>query len=166
MNVGIIIRHCGGEEMRGHFAAAARQGFHHCQLVSWDPQWWTEENAEEIMSLTQEFDMEITAFWCGWEGPRFWNFTEGPETLGVVPVTYRALRVQNLLDGVPTARNTSGVRGVYWSNYHKRWIASGRRGNKLVILGSFEELGEASEVRKQFVERTYGDAARHLEQDK
>ena len=104
MNVGIIIRHCGGEELRKSFSDAAAQGFHHCQLVSWDIAYQTAENACEVEALTQEFGIEITAFWCGWVGPRFWNFTEGPETLGIVPVAYRAERVQNLIDGAAYAR--------------------------------------------------------------
>ena len=111
MNVGIIIRHCGGTEMRKGFADAAARGFRHCQLVSWDPQYWTKENAEEVKAFTREYGIEITAFWCGWEGPRFWNFTEGPETLGIVPVAYRAQRVKNLLDGAAYARFL-GVRDV------------------------------------------------------
>ncbi|MBR4539346.1 MAG: sugar phosphate isomerase/epimerase [Clostridia bacterium] len=111
MNTGIIIRHCCGEAMRKGFADAANQGFRHCQLVSWDPQYWTKDNAEEVKAFTKEYGIEITAFWCGWEGPRFWNFTEGPETLGIVPVAYRAMRVQNLLDGAAYAR-LLGVRDV------------------------------------------------------
>lgn len=104
MNVGIIIPHRGGEELRNNFANAAAQGFHHAQLVSWDPRYWTEENAREVSALTKEFDIEITAFWCGWVGPKFWNFTEGPETLGLVPVAFRAERIQNLLDGAAYAK--------------------------------------------------------------
>ena len=111
MNVGIIIRHCGGEALRKGFEDAAAQGFRHCQLVSWEPQYWTDENAEEVKALTQETGIEITAFWCGWTGPRFWNFTEGPETLGIVPVAYRAQRVQDLLDGAAYARKL-GIENV------------------------------------------------------
>ncbi len=111
MNVGIIIRHSGGEEMRKGFADAAARGFCHCQLVSWGPQYWTKENAEEVKALTREYGVEITAFWCGWEGPRFWNFTEGPETLGIVPLAYRAQRVKNLMDGAAYAR-LLGIRDV------------------------------------------------------
>ena len=111
MNVGIILRHCGGEALRSSFADAAAKGFHHCQLVSWDPVYWTDGNAAEVRGLTAEFGVEITAFWCGWVGPRFWNFTEGPETLGIVPVAYRAERVQNLIDGAAYARKL-GVKDV------------------------------------------------------
>lgn len=104
MNVGIIIRHCGGEELRRSFESAAGQGFRHCQLVSWESEYWTEENAEQVKALRQEFGIEITAFWCGWGGPKFWNFTEGPETLGIVPVPFRASRIQDLINGAAFAR--------------------------------------------------------------
>ncbi len=111
MNVGIIINHCEGNEMRKGFADAAKQGFCHCQLVSWEPKYWTEENAEQVNKLAQEFGITITAFWCGWSGPKIWNFTDGPETLGIVPVAYRAMRIQNLIDGAAFARRL-GVTDV------------------------------------------------------
>ena len=103
MNVGIIIPHT-STGMKERFAAAAEQGFNHCQLVSWNPDLWTDESVSEIKALTKEYGVEITAFWCGWVGPKRWNFTEGPETLGIVPVAYRAQRVQNLLDGAAYAK--------------------------------------------------------------
>lgn len=103
MNVGIIISHT-LDQMEEKFSQAASQGFHHCQITSWEPSLWTEENAAEIRGLCEKYEMEITAFWCGWAGPRAWNFTEGPETLGIVPVAFRAGRVQNLLDGAAYAR--------------------------------------------------------------
>ncbi len=103
MNVGIIIG-LSAEGMREVFAGAAAQGFKHCQLNSWNPDLWTDAKAEEINGLTAEFGIEITAFWCGWVGPKRWNFTEGPETLGIVPVAYRAQRLQNLLDGAAFAK--------------------------------------------------------------
>ncbi len=111
MNVGIIIRHCGGEELRAGFRDAHDRGFRHCQLVSWDPAYQTDENAAEVDALRREFDMTVTAFWCGWEGPRIWNFSEGPETLGIVPVSYRAGRIRNLLDGAAYAEKL-GVADV------------------------------------------------------
>lgn len=103
LNIGIIISHT-KENMEEKFAQAAAQGFHHCQLTSWDPSIWSEDDAAKIRGLCEKYDIEVTAFWCGWAGPRFWNFTDGPETLGIVPVAYRGERVQNLLDGAAYAR--------------------------------------------------------------
>ncbi len=103
MNVGVIIGHSAGD-LEDKFSNASAQGFRHCQLVSWNPELWTEENAKEVLRLQEKYGVEITAFWCGWEGPRRWNFTEGPETLGIVPVAFRAGRIKNLLDGAAFAR--------------------------------------------------------------
>ena len=110
MNVGICIHHA-SENMRRLIETAAENGFHHGQLISWEPANWTDESAAEISALCRELDFTITAFWCGWVGPKRWNFTEGPETLGIVPVAYRAQRVQNLLDGAAYARKL-GVADV------------------------------------------------------
>lgn len=110
MNVGIVISHT-KDNMEEKFSQAAGQGFHHCQMTSWDPSNWTDEDAEKIRGLCAKYDMEITAFWCGWAGPRTWNFIDGPETLGIVPVAYRGQRVQNLIDGAAYARKL-GVTDV------------------------------------------------------
>lgn len=110
MNVGIIIGHH-AEELEEKFAKAAEQNFKHCQLVSWDSTLWTPEEAEKVNGLTEKYGVEITAFWCGWQGPMRWNFTEGPETLGIVPVAFRDVRLHNLLDGAAFARRL-GVRDV------------------------------------------------------
>ncbi len=112
MNVGIVIGHS-PEGMEEKFETAVSQGFHHCQLVSW-PRFeslWSDESAEEINRLTEKYDMEITAFWCGWSGPMRWNFTEGPESLGIVPTTFRGQRIQDLLNGSAFARKI-GVTDV------------------------------------------------------
>ena len=110
MNVGIVITHT-KDNMEEKFSQAAAQGFHHCQMTSWDPDHWTDEDAEKIRGLCEKYDMEITAFWCGWAGPRTWNFIDGPETLGIVPLAYRGQRVQNLIDGAAYARKL-GVTDV------------------------------------------------------
>ena len=51
MNVGIIISHS-AEGMREKFANASAQGFHHCQLTSWNPALWTDEKLEELKQLS------------------------------------------------------------------------------------------------------------------
>ena len=41
--------------------------------------------------------MRISTFWAGWSGPkRFWNLTEGPVTLGLLPAAYRHTRIAEL----------------------------------------------------------------------
>ena len=166
MNVGIIISHTAGN-MREKFALAGVQGFRHCQLTSWNPDLWKDENLDELRMLTSEYGIEITAFWCGWTGPKRWNFTEGPETLGIVPVAYRAMRLRNLLDGAAFAEKL-GITDVVTHmgfipenmtdpNYHGvvaavRYVASALKDNgqnllfetgqetPIVLLRLFEEI--------------------------
>lgn len=87
------------------------EGFDNCQLISWVPGVWTEENAEIIKKSVAENGVTVSAFWCGWEGPTAWNFYEGPLTLGLVPEEYRKMRIKNLCDGADFARKL-GVTDV------------------------------------------------------
>ena len=81
-----------------------KYGFSSCQLISWNPQVWTDENAAVIRSLLDTYGITVSAFWCGWEGPSDWNFFEGQLTLGLVPADYRYARVKNLCDGADFAK--------------------------------------------------------------
>ena len=48
--------------------------------------------------------MRISTFWAGWSGPKVWNFTEGPVTLGLLPAAYRHTRIAELKAGSDFAR--------------------------------------------------------------
>ena len=54
-----------------------------------------------------EAGVAITTFWAGYTGPRVWNFTEGPKTIGLVPLRYRA---QRLLELKQAARFAAGLK--------------------------------------------------------
>lgn len=75
-----------------------------CQLLSWQPEYWTAENAEKIKKWFEDAGITITAFWCGWSGPCAWNFYDGQITLGLVPPEYRNMRVKQLCDGADFAK--------------------------------------------------------------
>lgn len=79
-------------------------GLNHCQLCSWHPVDWTDENVAVVKELTARYGVTISAFWCGWEGPTVWNSYDGPLTLGLVPPEYRQMRVKNLCDGADFAK--------------------------------------------------------------
>ena len=110
MTIGICIRHV-GEHLEEGFRNAGEMGFHYCQLLSWDRNLWTEEEADRIRTLCRQYEITITEFWCGWDGPKVWNFTEGPATLGIVPPEYREERCRNLLEGAAFARKL-GIKDV------------------------------------------------------
>ena len=111
MKIGTCINFTAISEMDGKFATLRTHGFDSCQLLSWNPAMWTDENAATLNALTEKYGITISAFWCGWEGPADWNFYEGQLTLGLVPPEYRQMRVQNLCDGADFAKKL-GVTDV------------------------------------------------------
>lgn len=84
------------ETVNEEFCRLKENGFSTCQLNVWDDKWKTDEMADLVNRAKEEHGIEITALWCGWEGPARWNFTEGPATLGLVPAAYRYQRMKNL----------------------------------------------------------------------
>ena len=70
--------------------------------------------------------------------------------------------ISNLVNGVTTKRNTSGIRGVYWHEGHQRWVATEYINNKLVTLGEFENIDDAGRVRRDHVLKTYGSVVLKL----
>ncbi|MCP4396711.1 MAG: TIM barrel protein, partial [bacterium] len=82
-----------------------------CQLVSWKPERWTDDAAAKVRDEIQRLDVNVTAFWAGWSGPKVWNFLEGPETLGIVPDTYREMRVQCLKNAGSFAKKV-GLKAI------------------------------------------------------
>lgn len=78
------------------FEPVLRYGLDVCQLVSWDMSQATDAVADTVASAAKKAGVRIAAFWAGVPGPQVWNFVEGPLTLGVVPIAYRAERVAAL----------------------------------------------------------------------
>ena len=111
MKIGTCVNFTAISEMENKFATLRDNGFDSCQLLSWNPATWTDENAAVLNTLTEKYGVTISAFWCGWEGPADWNFYEGQLTLGLVPPEYRQMRIQNLCDGADFAKKL-GVTDV------------------------------------------------------
>ena len=84
-------------------ATLCEHGFDSCQLLAWNPEVWTDDNAKTLKTLLNKYGITVSAFWCGWEGPTAWNFYDGQLTLGLVPVEYRQMRIRNLCDGADFA---------------------------------------------------------------
>ena len=111
MKIGCTVGFHGMNDLESRFEELVREGFDNCQLVSWDPADWTDENARKIRKITEKLGITISAFWCGWTGPKVWNFYEGQETLGLVPAKYRAQRVRDLAAGADFAKKL-GLKDV------------------------------------------------------
>lgn len=111
MRIGTCVNLNAMDGMEQKFATLREHGFDSCQLLSWNPAVWTDENADTLKGLLQEYGITVSAFWCGWEGPSVWNFYDGQITLGLVPPEYRQMRIQNLCDGADFAHKL-GVTDV------------------------------------------------------
>ena len=66
------------------------------QVCSWDKDLCNLDLARKVKKTAAECGVRLTAFWGGYSGPAAWNFTRGPVTLGIVPVTYRQMRIDQL----------------------------------------------------------------------
>ena len=111
MKIGTCIVFTSMEEMAQKLAVLRTYGFETCQVIAWAPNLLTDENAETLKSLLQQYGVTMSAFWCGWEGPMEWNFYGGPKTLGLDPQEYREIRIKNLCDGSDFAKKL-GVTDV------------------------------------------------------
>lgn len=78
--------------------------FDNCQLLCWNPELLTPDNAAVLNALFTKYGVTISAFWCGWSGPMVWDFYDGPKTLGLVPPKYRKDRMQELCRGADFAK--------------------------------------------------------------
>lgn len=103
MKTGIIIKSV-GPEIEAKIDEAAALGFKSCQINGFESELFTDEMAERIVGALKKHGMELSAFWCGWRGPKEWNFYGGQKTLGIVPAEYREERVVDLLRGADFAK--------------------------------------------------------------
>ena len=71
-------------------------GLRCAQAVSWDMGLATPEVARALKKRAADAGVRLTAIWGGYSGPRAWNFTRGPVTLGLVPPPYREQRIRDL----------------------------------------------------------------------
>ena len=102
MKIGVLINLT--KNVEADFAKANELGIKTCQLCCWDLKLMTDETADMITKLSEKFDVEITAFWCGWSGPVIWDFKSGPNTLGLAPKEYRFIRMKELMGGLDFAK--------------------------------------------------------------
>ena len=104
MRVGVVVGLHKDTDLKEKFSELREMGMESCQLVCWDRTLLNEETAALVKQAVEEEKIDITAFWCGWEGPRTWNFYEGQETLGLVPAAFRFQRLQMLMEGSDFAK--------------------------------------------------------------
>lgn len=82
----------------------AELGLSTCQLSAWEPHLHTDEVAERLVEAQKKHNVQVSSLWAGYPGPLAWNFTEGPSTIGLVPVEYREMRVEVLVNAAKFAK--------------------------------------------------------------
>ncbi len=92
------------DDLDAKFKELREMGLSNIMLSNWDNAAETDEKAEYVKAMCEKHGIRISTYWRGWTGPKSWNFTEGPATLGLVPVAYRAMRIQELKQGSDFAK--------------------------------------------------------------
>ena len=103
MRVGVLIEIFRDTDVDAKFAELRSMGMESCQLVCWDKEIMNQETADKVNAAAEHHKVDITAFWCGWEGPRVWDFYDRQLTLGLVPEAFRFERVKMLQKGIAFA---------------------------------------------------------------
>lgn len=111
MKIGTLVIFSELDTMKKKLIDLKQLQFDNCQLLCWNPELLTRENAFVLKALFAQYGVTISAFWCGWSGPKVWDFYQGPTTLGLVPAEYREERVAELCKGADFAK-TLGITDV------------------------------------------------------
>lgn len=108
MNIGLLIGLSADTDIDGKFAELCSMGMKSCQLSCWDREILRNDSvADSVNAAVEKYGVHITAFWCGWEGRKVWDFYEGQLTLGLVPADCRSKRLQMLMEGSDFAKKLS-----------------------------------------------------------
>ena len=96
-NIGVMLSGHRGTDYAARFREAREMGLSSCQISLWDPSLYTDRTAQEIRSAMQQENFRVSLLWAGWSGPCEWNFSAGPDTIGLVPPAYRHKRLEELI---------------------------------------------------------------------
>ncbi len=74
MRVGVLVNLTKQKEIESQFQELVEMGMCSCQIVCWDRTLLAKETAEKVKAAAEKHGITPTAFWCGWEGPKVWDF--------------------------------------------------------------------------------------------
>ena len=147
MKLGVLVHFGANTDIFAEFEKLKTYEFNCCQLCCWDNNQYTTERAEQVKAAAEQYDIEVTALWAGWSGPKEWNFTYGPSTLGLVPAAYRGQRLKELHEASVFAQKL-GVTDVIT---HVGFLPENPRDPDFVdTVGALRNLAKAMEKRGQY----------------
>ena len=95
--VGTMVGYNVGVDLKEKFLKCQELGINSCQVNIWNTSIFTsDEHAEIVKNAIAETGMTVSSLWAGWSGPCEWNFTAGPDTIGLVPAAYRHIRLNEM----------------------------------------------------------------------
>lgn len=91
------------------FDRIAVLGMKTCQICVWNTGLYADKDLranvlETIRRQMEEKRVAPSAYWAGYSGPVYWNFSEGPLSLGLVPAPYRSMRIRELCQAADFAK--------------------------------------------------------------
>ncbi|MCH2115711.1 MAG: sugar phosphate isomerase/epimerase [Pirellulales bacterium] len=91
------------EHVLAELEKVARLGLETCQMQCWAPHILTADLAEQAVQAQERTGVQVSSFWAGHSGANVWNFAEGPQTIGLVPLDTRTGRIEELKRGADFA---------------------------------------------------------------
>ncbi len=95
--IGVKVIYYSNDNIAKKLQQCADMNIFSCQLDIWDVNIFRDDaQAEAIKKAVDNSNVEISALWAGYTGPVEWNFSAGPDTIGLVPEAYRFTRLTEL----------------------------------------------------------------------
>ena len=110
--IGAMINYDYGVDLNEKFKKNCELEIYSCQLCIWNVDIFRdEEQIKYVSDAIKNTSVEVSALWAGYTGPVMWNFTEGPDTIGLVPAAYRFKRLEELMSASDFAE-AIGVKNI------------------------------------------------------
>lgn len=147
MKLGVLVPFKASTDIFAEFEKLKALDFNCCQLCCWDNKMYTQEKADAVLAAVEQYGIEVTALWAGWSGPKEWNFTYGPSTLGLVPAAYRGQRLKELHEASAFAAKL-GVTDVIT---HVGFLPENPRDPDFAdTVGALRNLAKAMDAKGQY----------------
>lgn len=110
--IGVMINYDYGVDLYEKLKKNCELAIYSSQLCIWNVDIFKDkEQIEYVSNAIKSTNVEISALWAGYTGPVMWNFTEGPDTIGLVPAAYRFKRLEELMSASDFAEKI-GVKNI------------------------------------------------------
>ena len=110
--IGAMINYDYGVDLNEKFSKNRELEIYSCQLCIWNVNIFRDEDQIKYVSeAIKSTNVTVSALWAGYTGPVMWNFTEGPDTIGLVPSAYRFKRLEELMSASDFAERI-GVKNI------------------------------------------------------